>query len=512
MAPLILAHDLGTGGNKASLFKADGACQASHFEPYDTYYPKQGLHEQKPMDWWRAVVKSTSILMDKSGVEPARVRSCAVSGHSLGVVPLDSSGALLQDSIPIWSDSRAQEEAKAFFQAIDEDDWYLRTGNGFPAPLYSVFKLMWLKNNQPDLFSRIDKFIGTKDYINYRMTGELLTDNSYASGFGVYDLNRNRYSDELLAISSLPESIFPEVVPSTTCVGRLNKDAAGQLGLEPGIEIMAGGVDNSCMALGAMACKNGRTYLALGSSAWIVVSSENPVVDASTKPFVFSHVVPDQYVSATSIFSAGSSLQWVRNHLCKDLVRQAEVEGMDVYDLMIQEAAQSPLGANGLIFNPNLAGGTSQDYHPNQRGAFAGLDLGHTRQDVIRATLEGITLGLRVALDNLRGLAEVNEPMLVVGGGGTSAFWRQMLADAFGLKIVKSNVDQDAAALGAAAIAAVGSGLWADFKPMDRVHRIENESRPDPDNTKAYQSRLKVFDQVAKAQANMAALLEEISN
>ncbi|MGI9538281.1 MAG: xylulokinase [Desulfocapsaceae bacterium] len=508
MDELILAHDLGTGGNKASLYNSEGACLVTHFEPYDTFYPQRGRHEQRPMDWWQAVLDSTRTLIDKAGIKSTRIRCCAVSGHSLGVIPLDKNGMLLQDLIPIWSDARADQEAREFFKKIPEQDWYMETGNGFPAPLYSVFKLMWLKNNVPDLFNRIDTFIGTKDFINYLMTGALATDHSYASGFGIYDLKNNRYSASLLAASELPTGIFPNVIDSTACIGSLSKDAAAQLGLEAEIEVMAGGVDNSCMALGAMAYKQGRTYLSLGSSSWIALSSEEPILDTKTKPFVFSHVVPGQFVSATSIFSAGSSLKWVRDNLCKDLTEQAEKQGGNAYDLMIKEAAESPIGANGLIFNPNLAGGTSQDYHPNQRGAFVGLDLGHTRHDVIRASLEGISMGLRTALDALRSLAVVHNPMLIVGGGGTSGFWRQTLADIFSMEIVKSNVDQDAAALGAAAIAAVGSGLWSDFEPLDRIHRIEHRSTPKKENTKFYEDRLKQFDLISRAQADLAIMRE----
>lgn len=508
MNELILAHDLGTGGNKASLYKPDGECLATHFEPYDTFYPHRGWHEQKPMDWWQAVLDSTRSLIDRTGIKSARIRCCAVSGHSLGVVPLGRDGELLQDSVPIWSDSRADQEARDFFKSIPEKHWYKKTGNGFPAPLYSVFKLRWLKKNQPDLFNRIETFIGTKDFINFLMTGTPATDHSYASGFGIYDLKNNRYSNSLIVSSELPVKIFPEVLDSTTCIGRLTEGAAAQIGLEPGIKIMTGGVDNSCMALGAMAYKKGRTYLSLGSSSWIALSSEEPILDAKTKPFVFSHVVPGQFVSATSIFSAGSSLKWVRDHLCRDLVEQANQQGLNVYDLMTQEAARSPVGANGLIFNPNLAGGTSQDYHPNQRGAFVGIDLGHTRQDVIRASLEGISMGLRTALDALRSLAEVRSPMLIVGGGGTSTFWRQMLADTFGMEIVKSNVDQDAAALGAAAIAAVGSGLWTDFEPMDKIHEIADRSEPHKTAASFYENMLKEFDLVSNGQADLAALRE----
>lgn len=502
--PLILAHDLGTGGNKASLYNSNGVLLSTHFEPYKTYYPHHGWHEQKPMEWWRAVTDSTRTLMKMSGVDSRQVSCCAISGHSLGVVPISGKGELLQTAVPIWSDSRAQKEADTFFENVDENDWYMLTGNGFPAPLYSIFKLMWLKNNLPDIFSQISKFIGTKDFINYKMTGELLTDNSYASGFGTYDLNEGTYSDELISASRLPKEIFPEIVSSTTCIGRLHKAAADEMGLEPGVQVMAGGVDNSCMALGAMAYKDGRAYLSLGSSAWIAVSSSKPILDSSCKPYVFAHVVPNQFASATAIFSAGSSLQWVRNNICCDLIQMAKEQKVDPYDLMTSEAANSPIGANNLIFNPSLAGGSSLDYSPDQRGAFVGLNLGHERKDLIRGAMEGISLGLKVAFGKMQSLTTISSPMMIVGGGSKSLFWRQMLADVFNIDLLKTSVDQEAASLGAASIAAVGSGLWTDFNQLDHAHRIEGTTSPIPDNSKTYETLLPVFDEVAKSQANLA--------
>lgn len=511
MTDLILSCDLGTGGNKASLYDAEGRLQAAEFVPYDTTYPQAGWHEQAPEAWWRSVVKSTRLLLMRCPDAAGRVACMALSGHSLGCVPVDEKGALLRQATPIWSDKRPAAQADEFFRQVDPAAWYRQTGNGFPAPHYTLFKIMWYRDNEPEMFQRIHKILGTKDYINYRLTGRMATDYSYASGLGAYDLLAWDYSDDLLAAADLPRSILPEILPSTAILGELTAESASDLGLPRTCRVAAGGVDNSCMALGARNIMEGRTYASLGSSAWIAVSSARPLLDDAAKPYVFTHVMPEMFTSAVAIFSGGTSLQWVRNQLCKDIVAQAEAEGKDPYDMMAALAEASPPGARGLIFNPSLAGGSSLDASPHIRGAFLGLDLGHTRADILRAAFEGIALNLRLVLDVLRDLGNVGDEMVVVGGGSRSAFWRQLFADAFRINILKTNVGQEAGSLGAAAVAAVGAGLWEDMSRIDAIHEQVSMEAPREAEASVYQNMLPVFRQAALDQARLGDALNTIN-
>ncbi len=509
MPDTILAHDLGTGGNKASLYDASGHCLASVFVPYDTTYPRPGWHEQRPDAWWHAVVRSTrQVLAD---ADPTSVRCLGISGHSLGCVPLDARGRLLRDTTPIWSDKRANDQAARFFTHIDPADWYQQTGNGFPAAHYTAFKVMWYRDHEPEMFARIDKIVGTKDYVNYRLTERIATDPSYASGTGVYDLLAWDYSDNLLAAADLPRSLFPAIVSSTEVLGTLTAEAAGALGLPAGTAVACGGVDNSCMALGAGNIAEGRAYASLGSSMWIAVSSGKPLLDNDCKPYVFTHVIPGMFTSAVAIFSGGTSLRWIRDRLCAHLAAEAQAAGEDPYDVMTRLAAQSPPGARGLLFNPSLAGGSSLDASPNIRGALMGLDLGHTQADIIRAAMEGIALNLRVVLDELRRLGRVGNEMTVVGGASRSDLWRQILADALEVDIVKTNVGQEAGALGAAAVAAVACGLWNDFQRIAEVHQVEAVTRPNPANVAVYRQLLPIFRHAAQNQAAIGDLLAAVS-
>jgi xylulokinase len=507
MTKTIIAYDLGTGGNKASLYDVDGHCLGAVFVPYETSYPKAGWHEQRPMDWWNAVVESTRKLLAAKTVDPASIECLAISGHSLGCVPVDADGRLLRESTPIWSDKRPDTQVNRFFEKIDPNQWYRLTGNGFPAAHYTLFKIMWYRDEEPALFQRICKVIGTKDFVNFKLTGQIKTDYSYASGCGAYDLKGWRYAEDLIAASGLPREIFPEIVPSTEILGTLTSEAAQELGLPRTVKVACGGVDNSCMALGARNTAVGRVYASLGSSAWIAVTSSQPLLDDRAKPYVFTHVMPGLFNSAVAIFSSGSSFKWVREQLCANVTAEAQRSGQDPYDVMTKLAAQSPLGAKKLFFCPGLAGGSSLDDSPHTRGAFVGLDLGHTQADVVRSAMEGIALNLRMVLDALRGLCPVSEEMVVVGGSSKSAFWRQLFADAWRMRIVKTQVGQEAGSLGAAAVAAVGAGLWRDFSRIDAIHKTEDVSVPDPERVRAYAELLPVFKQACRHQSQIGEML-----
>ena len=482
-----IAYDLGTGGVKASLYNDKGQSLASTFVEYETFYPDHGLHEQRPMDWWEGIVTSTQHLLEGSEVESKDVVSIALSGHSLVTVPIDEKGNTLLDQVPIWSDTRAVAQTKQFFEKVDEETWYLATGNGFPAPCYSVFKLMWMKEHQPEVFARIHKVLGSKDYINFKLTGKVFTDHSYASGMGAYDLVKREMKAEILEAAGIPLEIFPKIVESSHVLGNLTEEVAEELGLTTETIVACGGVDNSCMALGACGGDEGSCYSSLGSSSWIAVNSTKPILDAKQRPYVFAHIEPKMYTSAFSIFSGGSSLRWVRDNICKDLDKE------EAYLKMNEMATEAPIGSNGVLFNPSLAGGTSQDKSINIRGAFVNLSLGNTREELVRATMEGIALNLRMSLNNLKEHTSLSDEILFCGGGSKSPLWMQMFADIFEMTILKTNVDQEAASLGAAAIAFVAVGAWQDYSIIPGLHKVENLSKPNNEAVKAYQEIFKRF-------------------
>lgn len=500
MARTVLALDLGTGGVKSALYDASGACLAERVQNYRTYFPAPGLHEQDLGEWWEAVSASIRALLDADGVDRAAVGAISISGHSLGCIPLDADDQPLMQRVPIWSDARAGVEAEEFFRRFDYERWYGLTGNGFPAPLYPIFKILWLKANHPAIFARTRSIAGSKDFINLRLCGIHATDPSYASGSGAYDLTARAFSDEILHAAGVGRALFPEIVPSTAILGPVLPEIAAELGLPTDVVVVAGGVDNSCMALGARTFAEGDFYGSMGSSSWLTVSSAKPVLDSRVRPFAFAHVVPGQIISATSIFSSGTSLAFVKEMLMAD----------DGYEALFERAASAPFGANGLLFVPTLGGGTSLEGGPEVRGAFVGLDLRHDKADMLRAAIEGIALGLRVALDELRRLTEINPAMTIVGGGARSALMRQTMADLLDCTIVKTSIDQQSASLGAAALAMVAIGNWADMQPLLGLHQVEDRHEPDPETTDRAGRMLTAYRAAAEAQRTLAPLLSSL--
>ena len=482
----VLAYDFGTGGIKASVYRPDGECLVSHFATYETHYPRPGWHEQSTGDWWGATVEATRALLGEWDGSADSIAAIGISGHSLGLVALDANGDLLRENAIIWSDSRPDTQPAKFFADVSEEDWYMTTGNGFPASLYTAFKIMWLRDNEPEVFGKLSCVLGSKDYINYRMTGVMKTDYSYASGCGVWDLNRWRYSGKLLVAAGLDPSIFPDAGASSDVIGTLTASAAGELGLPASVKVVCGGVDNSCMALGARAFRDGDVYNSMGSSSWIAVTDSKPLLDVRSRPYVFAHIVPEKFTSAIGVFSTGSSFRWIKEQLCDYIT----------FEAMLEHAAGSPLGAGGVMFLPSMAGGSSLDLSQNVRGGFVHLDLGATRGDMLRAAVEGIAMGQAVALKELEKLSPLSSEMLAVGGGARSDFWMQIYADMYAKSMIRSQVGQQAAALGAAAAALVGLGLWADYSPIGEIHKISSVIEPILENSADYDKQLAIFEKL----------------
>lgn len=300
-----IAYDLGTGGIKASLFNENGDSLSDLFIEYETFFPADQFIEQRPMDWWNNVCKATKMLLDKTGVDPKSIACVALSGHSLVAVSLDTKGHLLADQVPIWCDMRAKDQVSPFFEKLSYESWYETTGNGDPAECYTILKLMWFKKHQPMLFSKIHKILGSKDFVNYKFTGTMCTDPSYASGFGVFNLEKWDYEDRFFEAAGINRNIFPDIRPSDFIIGYVTEDASAESGLLQGTPVACGAVDNTCMSLGATGLSQGALYTSLGSSSWIAVTSQKSIIDVKTRPFVFAHVKKGFYTSAVSIFSAG---------------------------------------------------------------------------------------------------------------------------------------------------------------------------------------------------------------
>lgn len=497
MKHLILAHDLGTTGDKASLFTADGQVIASAFSGYDTAYPQPNWVEQNPEDWWQAFCLTTRQLLKESTRNPADIACLAFSGQMMGCVAVDIHAQPLRSAI-IWADSRAQPEAQSLIEKVGMESVYRITGHRASAS-YSGAKILWVRNHQPEVFRRAHKFLHAKDFIVAHLTGRFVTDYSDASGMNLYDLQAVDWSQPILDAIQLDRHYLPELHLSTDVVGVVTRQAAEQTGLAPGTPVIIGGGDGCCAAAGAGVVRPGAAYNYIGSSSWIGIATRQPIYDPTLRTFTWAHLMPGMFSPTGTMQAAGGSYQWLRDTFSLPEKQQAEKLGLDAYEVMNQLAETSPPGANGVFFFPYLLGERSPRWNPDARGAYFGLRMAHTHADIIRATLEGITLNLRIILDAFQQQGADIQAMRVIGGGARGRVWRQIMADIYGLPIQQPALLAEATSLGAALAGGVGIGLFKDFALAEQLIPIQETTLPNPDLKPLYDRSLHFFEQAYAA-------------
>lgn len=497
MSEYILAHDSGTGGNKAVIYDHDGNIIASVFEEYESLHPKANWAEQRPEDWWDVFTSTTRKVMEKSGIDAKKIAAIGISGQQLGCAPMTKDGELLKDTSIIWYDSRSLEQANRFLEKVGKSKWYQMTGGGLRPENYAGPKIAWMKENEPDIYKKADVFIGTKDFLNYRMTGEIFAEYAEATGSAVMDIHKWEYSRELADACGIDLEKLAPLRKSIDVIGKVTRQAAEELNLVEGIPVVAGSGDVSATAAGSGAVAEGRIYNYIGTSSWIAVSSDTPMLLDDIKPYIFCHCVPDQYVSNVSIYCAGNAYRWMRDVICEIEKGVSDERGMDPYDVMGELARDVPPGAGGLLFFPSMMGGSTVTRNPNTAGAFIGLRIEHTRANLIRAALEGISFDLKMVLNLFEKMVDEFTELRLTGGGSKSPLWCQILANIYNKTILVPTVTQETAALGAGLCAGVGVGFWDSFLKVDDISKIRSRTEVQPDQLERYQQLSELYEQTA---------------
>ena len=490
MKQYLLAHDLGTSGNKATLFDADGQMVGSETCAYDTHYFNDNWAEQDPADWWEAVCRSSRKLLAR--IDPSDVAAVGLSGQMMGCLCVDCRGRPLRPSI-IYCDQRAQSQTDRMLERIDSAEMYRICGHR-PSPSYSIEKLAWIKDNEPDVYAATEVMLNAKDHVNFRLTGETATDASDASGTNAFDLNSYRWSERIVEAAGVDGRMLPPVKQSTDVLGTVTRTAAEATGLREGTPVVVGGGDGVCAGVGVGCVRPGLAYNYVGSSSWIALTVEKPIPDARMRTMSWAHAVPGYLQPSGTMQTAGAALAWIKNEICKAETQWATAEAVEAYQLIDRQVESAPAGSGGLLFLPYLLGERSPRWNPNAKGAFVGLTLAHSRADVLRSVLEGITFNLEIILGIFRKEIDI-ESMIVVGGGAKGAVWRQMMADIYNVEIRKPNYLEEATSMGAAIIAGIGGGLFDGFDVIDRFLEIEAVHRPDAANREVYRQMMPIFDQ-----------------
>lgn len=502
----ILAYDLGTTGNKATLFNQEMGMIASAFSAYPTYYPCVDAVEQNPEDWWVSIRNTTRQLLQSGKINPSQIACLSFSGQMMGCVPVTREITPVGNAI-IWADQRGTKEAAALEREVGLKEFYRVVGHR-PSASYSAAKIMWIKLHEPQRYRQADKFLNAKDFIAARMTGTVLTDYSDASGTNLFDLRTLAWSDDILHAAGLTRDVLPAVAPSTKVVGGLLPSSAADLGLTSGTPVVIGGGDGACAAAGAGVITEGRIYHYLGSSSWIGIAAREPFFDEAMRTFNWIHVVPGLMSPTGTMQAAGAAYEWIKRILFQD--REENFLRTNVYDQMDSLAARVPPGSRGLIFLPYLLGERSPLWNPRACAAFVGLRMAHDRGDMIRSVMEGVAMNMRSILDVFAQHTGKNS-ICLIGGGGNSTEWAQILADAFEREIVIPIVLNEATSMGAAATGGVGIGLFDSFEIIDRVITEKLRITPREDVSKIYKRLQATFDRTYRTLIDVFDELKDYS-
>ena len=445
-----LGIDTSTTSSKALLIDEQGSVVAVSSNPHTLQTPKPLWSEQDPREWWVGVSASIKSVLEKAGVGGEGIAAVGLTGQMHGLVLLDGAGNVLRPAI-LWNDQRTQSQCDEIHQIVGKEKFIQITGNvaltGFTAP-----KVLWVKENEPEVFAKAKHVLLPKDYVRLKLTGEYAMDKADGAGTVLFDLKARDWSDEVLAALEIPRVWMPKTFEGTEFTGYVTEEAASLTGLKVGTPVAAGGGDQAAGAVGVGAVEPGIVGLTVGTSGVVFATTPSALIEPEGRLHAFCHAVPGMWHFMGVMLSAAGSLQWYRDTLAPDMS----------FDDLLAEAESIPAGSEGLQFLPYLSGERTPHPDPLARSAFIGLTLRHSRAHMTRAVLEGVAFGLKDSFTLIQnaGLGEITQ-VRASGGGTKGALWRQILASVLNAELVTVNT-AEGGAYGAALLAGVGAGAWSN--------------------------------------------------
>ena len=477
-----LGIDIGTGGSRALLVDERGVVRAGCTAPHEDMIMARPLWaEQRPGNWWDAAVSAIRQVLGAAGVSGSQVKAIGLSGQMHGLVILDREGKVIRPSL-IWCDQRSQPQVDAVNAQLGREAILRYIANpvltGFTLP-----KLLWVRDHEPENFARVRQVLLPKDYVRFRLTGDYATEVSDASGTALFDVVNRRWSAEMIDGLGLDRAILPRCYESSAITGAVSAEAAALTGLAAGTPVVGGGGDQASSAVGNGIVEPGIVSCTIGTSGVVFAHMEQVAYDAAGRVHTFCHAVPGKWHVMGVTQGAGLSLQWLRNQL---------VPGAS-YDALTAEAAHSPRGSHGLFWLPYLMGERTPHLDAAARGGWIGITAGHQRADLIRAVIEGVSYSLRDCLEIVEALGVPVASVRASGGGAKSPFWRALLASIFNRRVVTLET-QEGSAYGAALIALAGTGAYASVPEACRAVIRETESNAPVDaDARFYDAAYRVY-------------------
>jgi xylulokinase len=473
----MLGIDVSTTATKALLIDERGDVLAVAAEEYGFDTPHPLWSEQDPALWWHGAVKSIRAVLAQTQVDSAAVVGIGLTGQMHGLVLLDEQGQVLRPSI-LWNDQRTAAECDDIRKRLGKERLIQLTGNdaltGFTAP-----KILWVRNHEPEVYTRTRHILLPKDYVRFMLTGEYAMDKADGAGTLLLDLHTRNWSNEVVNALEIPPDWLPPTYEGPQITGHISAAAAEATGLRAGTPVMAGGGDQAAQATGVGAVAEGIVALTLGTSGVVFASVNKPFFEPQGRLHAFCHTIPGRWHLMGVMLSAAGSLRWYRDTLAPGAA----------YEDLLAPASDIPPGSEGLIFLPYLSGERTPHPDPLARGAFVGLTVRHTRPHLTRAVLEGVGFGLRDSFELMKGLGlGAIRQVRVSGGGARSPLWRQILADLLDSELVTVNTTEGAA-YGAALLAGVGAGIWPDVDAAcTQVIRVTGNTTPQAKTAEHYEA------------------------
>lgn len=486
----LLAHDLGTSGDKAVLFNADTLeIVTSVVQPYETHYVENGGVEHECEDWWKAVCASTRFLLENAGVDAADIKAVSFSAIMNSCLPVDANGNALRRAM-IWCDQRSGASVDEIRKFVSDDEFYRITGHKLNNT-YCVAKMHWFKNNQPELFAQTAYFIQAKDYLVFKLTGKIATDYSDTSHLGIMDQTKLDYWTEMLDFLGIPLSMLPPLHKSTDVIGHVTAEAARECGLVPGTAVVMGGGDGCCANAGAGAFKPGLAYNILGTSSWHGTVSDKMLASPDKICASFVHLDGECYSSIGTMQSAGHSLDWLLGFLYGEEYEQNKDKIFADLNTNIAEKLSSGKMQN-LLYLPYLLGERSPWWNSNARGCFIGMDASTGKTDAILACLEGVAFNLKIILDDMeKNLGTLD--MRIIGGGARNKQWIKILASVWNKRLAIPKYGTEATSLGAILCAGIGAGIFKDFSAIEKINPVVDYVDPEPKLQPRYERLYPIF-------------------
>ena len=504
----VIGVDCGTSGTKTVLFDEKGTVIASKTIEYPMYQPKNGYAEQLPSDWANAMKGTIKAVMAQSGVSKDDVKGIGISGQMHGLVMLDKDNNVIRPSI-IWCDQRTAKEVEWMTNTVGEKKLIEITAN--PALTgWTAAKILWVKNNEPENYAKVAHILLPKDYLRFVLTNEYATEVSDASGMQLLDVPNRKWSDELLSAFGIDKSWLGKVYESCEVTGKLTKAMAAELGLNEGTIVVGGAGDNAAAAIGTGVCEDGKAFTTIGTSGVVFAHTSNISIDPKGRVHTCCAAVPNSWHVMGVTQGAGLSLKWFRDNFCGSEKETAKYMGVDEYYLMDKQAETVPVGANRLLYLPYLMGERTPHLDPNARGVFFGLSAMHTKKEMLRAVMEGVSYSLRDCVEVFREMKINVSDMMACGGGGSSPLWRSMLADLYNCP-VKTASSKEGPALGVALLALTGAGIYSSVpEACKAVCKVDKTQAPNeanvPEYEKFYQLYREIYPALKSEFAKLAAM------